>query len=299
MANRKAKGMIEDKPLVSVVTPSYNSGEFIEDTLLSVKNQDYPNIEHIIVDGGSKDNTLDILKKYEGTYNMCWLSEPDKGEADAVNKGFEMAKGEIIGWVNADDTYFDTKVFPHVVKAFKKFEADIIYGDFVFINSTNLIMQVGLVPDYSYEKLLRWGYIPQGPLFFRKEVVKNNKLDISFHYPLDYEFWLRLGKRYSFRHIHRLLFCGRYHEKMKSLAHEIRVWEDERSRLKEQYELGDISFSDTLTMRYLRIKGIVAYLKLYNKRDFATNLKLNNAPRAIFNHLTWDFHSVLEPSNDD
>ena len=94
-------------PRVSIVTPSYNQGQFIEDTLLSVKNQDYPSIEHIIVDGGSTDNTLEILQKYEGSYSMRWVSEPDRGQSDAVNKGFRMANGEIVGWLNSDDCYFD------------------------------------------------------------------------------------------------------------------------------------------------------------------------------------------------
>lgn len=281
---------MDDKPLVSVVTPSYNQGEFIEDTLLSVKNQDYPNIEHIIVDGGSKDNTLDILRKYRGEYNLRWISEPDKGESDALNKGFEMVRGEIVGWINSDDAYFNNKVFSEIVDAFKKLEADIIYGDYVAIDKANFIMQVCLVPDYSYERLLRYAYVPQGPLFLKKEVVKNNKLDISLMYPNDYEFLLRLGKRYKFKHIHRLLFCGRYHEKMESLAGEREIWEEERLRLKKQYGLGDVSFFDTLNMRYLKIKGIVAYLKLNKKRDFAIDLKLNSMPRAILNQLTWNFH---------
>ena len=89
-------------PLVSVVTPSYNKGRFIEETILSVKNQTYPRIEHIVVDGGSTDGTLDILKKYGDS--LIWISEPDKGQSDAINKGWRMSKGDILAYLNADDT---------------------------------------------------------------------------------------------------------------------------------------------------------------------------------------------------
>lgn len=91
------------KPLVSIITPSYNQGKFIEETIQSVLNQDYPNIEYIVIDGGSTDNTIDILKKYEG--RLRWISEPDKGQSDAINKGFAMARGSMMAWLNSDDTY--------------------------------------------------------------------------------------------------------------------------------------------------------------------------------------------------
>lgn len=95
--------MDKELPLVSIVTPSYNKGCFIEETILSVKNQTYPYIEHIVMDGGSTDGTLDILRKYAN--NITWLSEPDEGQSDAINKGWRRAKGQILGWLNADDTY--------------------------------------------------------------------------------------------------------------------------------------------------------------------------------------------------
>ena len=85
-------------PLVSIVTPSYNQGRYIEETIQSILNQDYPNFEYIVIDGGSNDNTIEILKKYEG--NLTWISEKDRGQADAINKGFYMAKGEIVAWLN-------------------------------------------------------------------------------------------------------------------------------------------------------------------------------------------------------
>ncbi|MEM2568057.1 MAG: glycosyltransferase, partial [Candidatus Bathyarchaeia archaeon] len=99
--------MTKNDTLVSIITPSLNQGRFIRETLLSVKSQDYPCIEHIVIDGGSTDDTLMILKRYEGTYNLRWISEPDEGHSDAVNKGFRMAQGEIVGWLNSDDVYFD------------------------------------------------------------------------------------------------------------------------------------------------------------------------------------------------
>jgi len=130
----KKQNISEQQPLVSIVTPSYNQGQFIEDTILSVKNQDYSNIEHIIVDGGSTDNTLEILKEYENSYNLRWVSEPDNGQADAINKGFDMAKGEIIGWLNSDDTYFSSHVLTKVVEKFRQTEAKIVFGNDVLIN---------------------------------------------------------------------------------------------------------------------------------------------------------------------
>ena len=108
-----------EKLLVSIITVTFNRGRFLEQAIQSIKNQDYSNIEHIVIDGGSTDNTLDILKKYEGTYNLKWISEKDEGIADAVNKGFRMAKGEVVGFLDSDDVLIP-KVISKVAKIFKE-----------------------------------------------------------------------------------------------------------------------------------------------------------------------------------
>src|SRR4030042_2589290 len=124
--------MDNELPLVSIVTPSYNKARFIEETILSVKNQTYPRIEHIIIDGGSTDGTLDIIRKYSDS--LTWISEPDKGQSDAINKGWKMSKGEILAYLNADDTYM-----PRAVETAVKFLADnmdvgLVYGECNIIN---------------------------------------------------------------------------------------------------------------------------------------------------------------------
>ena len=114
-------------PLVSIVTPSYNHGRYIEETIQSVLNQDYPNLEYLVIDGGSSDNTVEILKKYEG--RLTWISEKDRGQADAINKGFRMANGEILAWLNSDDTYLPGAVQHSVRYLEAHSEVAMLYGE--------------------------------------------------------------------------------------------------------------------------------------------------------------------------
>lgn len=206
-------------PLVSVVTPSFNQGEFIEDNLLSVLKQDYPVAEHIVVDGGSADETVDILQKYEARYKLRWVSEPDSGQTDALLKGFTMARGEIIGWLNSDDMYFDRSALSFVVSQFRKDPAtDILYGDDIAVDENNRILRVRRIFDWKYTKLLQGLSISQPAAFLSRYVVRDNNLDRSLHHAMDLEFWLRLGKRYRFRHVKRILAAFRIHKRAKSTA---------------------------------------------------------------------------------
>ena len=208
-------------PMVSIVTPSYNQGRFIEETIRSVLLQGYPDIEHIVVDGGSTDNTLEILKKHERVYNLRWLSEPDKGQSDAVNKGFRMAKGDIIGWLNSDDVYFSRDVVSYAVSRFQELkDAGVIYGNSVYIGEDNLILRAcWAFPWFSY-RLLRLGdFIVQPATFFRRVVAQEQELDISIDLPMDYEYWLRLAKNgVEFRHVSKILAGYRRHSATKTMS---------------------------------------------------------------------------------
>lgn len=277
-------------PKVSIVTPSYNQGQFIEETILSVKNQNYPNIEHIIIDGGSNDNTLEILRKYEDVYNMRWVSEPDKGQADAINKGFKMSNGEIIGWLNSDDLYFDKDSVSVVVEKFEECEdVDILYGHTVLINAQNRLMRILLVPKFNYERLKRLNYIPQPSVFFRSSIVKQENLDISFHYSMDYEFWLRLGQKYVWKRVDRILSAERNHLKAKTMIESGRNIILEHNKLQSNTCCGTVFyillFLDKLKYRLSRLVGLLILYKVLIKYNFAFPLRFDNPFLTIYHQL--------------
>lgn len=210
--------MKEEHPLVSIVTPSYNKGRFIEETILSIKTQTYPRIEHIIIDGGSTDNTIDIIKKYEGTYNMQWVSEPDKGQSDAINKGWRMAKGEILAYLNADDTYM-----PWAVERAVKFllghpDVSMVYGD------CNLIDKYGEVTGgdrggaFDLRELVCFSsLVPQPTVFFRREILDTvGFLDTYLYMGMDYDFFIRIGLKFKVQRIPHLLANFRQYPGIKS-----------------------------------------------------------------------------------
>jgi len=279
-------------PLVSVVTPSFNQGRFIEETLLSVKHQDYPNIEHIVVDGGSTDNTLEILKKYEGTYNLCWISEPDEGHADAVNKGFAMAKGEIIGWLNSDDVYFDRSTIRTVVEAFQKHpEADVVYGDCAYIWEDGTILRIQCVPNFRYSRLLRGCFLEQPAVFFRRHVVEKHKLDVRLKVAIDYEYWLRIGRQYRSYRLPRILAADRNHRGRISIASRDQL-QKVSAQLRQQYlpeptwkHRAEWQLDKLFSGVPRRIKGLMCLLLLARKRDFAFDAKVALNVKVLKNQL--------------
>jgi len=183
-------------PLVSVITPSFNQGKFIKETILSVFSQNYDNIEYIIMDGGSTDNTLNVIRKF-GKKLKC-ISEPDYGQADAVNKGFLLAKGEILGWLNSDDT-LNPGALDRIVKQFTKDPHLImVYSDANFIDKDGNVIGEYPTEDFSLNRMADNCFLCQPTVFIKAEVFKEiGMFDIHLHTCMDYDYWIRIGKHFS------------------------------------------------------------------------------------------------------
>lgn len=189
--------------LVSVVTPSLNRGAFIEETILSVKAQSYPQIEHIVIDGGSTDGTLDILRRYK---HLTWVSEPDKGAADAVNKGWRMARGEVVAILPADDTYTPWAVQCAVDCLTECPCVDMVYGDCNVIDAAGRVFKQLKPGEFDLGKLVRSSMIPGPTVFIRKSVLdKVGLFDTNLKLACDYDLWLRIGLNFQLKHIPRVL----------------------------------------------------------------------------------------------
>jgi glycosyltransferase involved in cell wall biosynthesis len=211
---------------ISIVTPSYNQAQFLEECLESVQLQSCSGVEHIVMDGASGDGTVEILKRYsgEGSYaHLQWRSEPDQGQSDALNKGFRLATGEIVGWLNSDDRY-RPGCFRTVVDAFEKNpDVDILYGDYTWIDESGHVFKIRQEIEFSqfvlsYHRVL---YIPTTATFFRRRIFdEGNFIDLKYDYSMDYEFFLRLaGKGYRFKHVPGLFADFRWQSNSKSCAH--------------------------------------------------------------------------------
>jgi glycosyltransferase involved in cell wall biosynthesis len=212
-------------PKICIVTPSFNQAAFIAEALESVKAQHYPATEHIVIDGGSTDGTVDILRRYSsepGWDHLRWVSERDRGQSDALNKGFRMATGDIVGWLNSDDRY-RLSCFRSVVKGFEiNPGTDILYGDYTWIDEQGQITQIRREIAFSYF-ILKYHhtlYIPSTATFYRSKIFDDgNFIDENLHFSMDYEFFLRLARTgYHFKHISKLLADFRWHSRSKTVA---------------------------------------------------------------------------------
>ncbi|WP_291857918.1 glycosyltransferase family 2 protein [Marinilabilia sp.] len=204
-------------PKVSIVTPSFNQGEFLEETMLSVLNQNYPNLEYIVVDGGSTDGSIDIIKKYENRL-AWWVSEPDNGQSDAINKGFLRATGEIFNWVNSDDLICPGAVRMAVHFLEKESAVELVFGDRLVIDRASTVIEAYEAPSYSdwFPPLL--AKLPQEAAFFTANIWKKvGGLDTSLDYVMDTDLWYRFREHTRFFHIPMFLGMYRKHLQSKSV----------------------------------------------------------------------------------
>src|SRR5690349_21472344 len=210
--------MLTQQPLVSIITPSYNQALYLEQTIQSVLGQDYPRIEYIVVDGASTDNSFEIIKKYNDRL-AYWISEKDSGQAEAINKGFARANGEILGWLNSDD-YYLPDTLSEVVRCFAENpEVVMAYGDMLAVDGDGRTLNVLKYKQLSLQDLLCFQIIGQPSVFFRRSALeKTGLLDTSFHFMLDHHLWIRLAQQGQILHVPQVWSAARYHAQAKNRA---------------------------------------------------------------------------------
>ena len=221
------------RPKFSVVTPSLNQGTFIEDAIRGVQSQSYPSVEHIVVDGGSTDRTLEVLGSYP---DVRWSSEPDKGQSDAINKGFRAAEGDIVSWCNTDD-YYLPNAFESVANAFAASAADVVYGEIIYVTQDKEPIRHKKEHRFDVKTLLYYGcYIPSTSTFFSRRIIDDGELlDVDLKVAMDYEYFLRLAsKGYKFAHLPQPLAAFRLQETNAGKRYE-HLWRGEVSRVQDRY----------------------------------------------------------------
>lgn len=221
-------------PLVSIVTPTYNMGRFLEETLLSVLSQDYPNIEYIVMDAGSTDESLKILEKYRG--RLQFYSEPDRGTADAINKGFARSRGSVFAYLNADDTYLPGAISAAVRALALENNLGAVYGDANWVDEGGRVIEPYPVRSYEAAMLAHECFICQPAAFMRREAFEvAGRMDANLQYAFDYELWIRISRLYPMRKIDAVLATSRMHTENKTVGQRRRVLRETLLVLQSHY----------------------------------------------------------------
>lgn len=213
-------------PLVSIITPSYNQADYLEETIRSVLVQDYPRIEYLVVDGGSTDKSVDIIRKYADRI-AWWMSEPDMGQAEALNKGMSRAKGEFVAWLNSDDIYRPGAIRHAVAVLQSNPELGMVYSKLDSIDRTGELFNTISYGQYDLLDLLSFRIIGQPTVFMRREVLRRaGPLDTSYHYLLDHHLWLRMVQIAPIKYVPEIWAAARHHPATKNAAQAIRFGEE-------------------------------------------------------------------------
>ena len=222
-------------PLVSVVTPSFNQGKFLEETIQSVLNQDYPNLEYIIIDGRSTDNSVDIIRKYAHRLSY-WVSEPDDGQADAIGKGFLRSTGAIMAWLNSDDMYLPGAVSTAVAALQRYPKVDLIYGDVFIIDEHGAELGERLLtPLDRYDFLGHGNCLAQPATFWRRSVYNLvGGINTSYYYQMDLDLYVRIAAAGRIKHLRRHFAKIRMHPEGKMVKAED-VRQADLAQLQQQY----------------------------------------------------------------
>jgi glycosyltransferase involved in cell wall biosynthesis len=244
-----------EKPRISIVTPSFNQGRFIAETIESVMAQDYPNLEHIVMDGCSADGTLDVLKKYP---HLRVISEPDRGQADAINKGFQLATGNIWGFLNSDDTLYPGALNAVAREITPEQGRHIIMGRCRFVDEQGRYLGIEHPSHFENHKRLlaiwKGHMIPQPAVFWTPEVWKIcGPMDIQLNFSLDYDLFCRFSKIYSFHFVNQVLATYRLHAASKT-----EQW-DEARRLEDAIRISKRYWGTPFSWMYWQLNLSLAW----------------------------------------
>lgn len=271
---------MQELPLVSIITPSYNQGRFIEETIVSVLTQDYPRIEYIVMDGGSTDETLDKLRKYES--RLTWYSEKDKGQSAAINKGLRLAKGEILAYLNSDDTYLPGAITRAVqYLTVENPDEPFVYGQGYYITAEGAIIKKYNTEPFDFHHLAEDCYICQPATFWKRDVIEKIGLfDEDLHYAMDYEYWIRIAHQYgTLGYMREYLANARMYPETKTMSKQLEASGEILNLLKKHYGSGNVP-----------PHWIYAYAHYYMERRVSGRIRPNN----VFMMLGTTILSVLK-----
>lgn len=251
--------------LVSIITPSFNQARYLEQTMCSVLDQQGVDLEYIVVDGGSADGSQDIIRKYAGRL-AWWVSEKDRGQTDAINKGFARASGQVLAWLNSDDTYQPGALREALDYLDMHPEVGLVYGDANYIDENGRVIGRFPAAQTDYDRL-RQGYvhIPQQSAFFRADLWRKvGPLDPSFYFAMDYDLWVRLAREAPIAYHPRLWANFRLHSGAKTIAADDRCWPE---MLRVHYRDGGSRLS-LIVLKYWIRKLAAPYINWRRQRMF-------------------------------
>ena len=243
-------------PKISIVTPSYNQGQYLEETIRSVLLQGYPNLEYIIIDGGSTDGSIEIIKKYE-RWIAYWVSEPDTGQAAAINKGFKVAGGDILAWLNSDDLYTEGTL--HEIGRFflRNKDIDLVYGGCLKISNEGKILNAEKAATYNFQKLIMHNIIAQPSTFFKNTFfAKSGPLNEKMNYCFDVELWVRGSFLFKYKNHPKFFSKFRYHNDSKTVSQNLLMSKEATEAsigVLEKNKARNDSINNCIRLRYLNL----------------------------------------------
>lgn len=263
------------QPLVSILTPSYNYGRFLGDCLDSVSNQTYPRIEHVVVDGASSDNTVEILQT--GRPGLRWISEPDRGQSHALNKALALSQGDIIGWINADDAYADRRAVAEAARVFEERpEVGAVYGHSLLINSANLVLQLMWSPPHWRPLVQRMTTFTQPSVFLRRSMLPEPFVREDLNFVMDRDLWLRLIDRTRFQRLDMVIAVDRQHSNRKVMGDAYQIERKNYNRKQAKAPLSPM-LRKPLTVA-LRLGGLTKIPSLATSIEPAFGLRFDPVP---------------------